>query len=110
MEYRALGRTGVQVSALCLGCMMFGGRTGPEESAAIIDRALDAGINFLDTANVYGRGRSGPTLHRTHQATELSVRRHTGGAGNPRLAMARCHPIFVRGDRLTDDVQEVIRA
>lgn len=58
MEYRALGRTGVQVSSLCLGCMMFGGRTTPEESAAIIDRALDAGINFLDTANVYNAGRS----------------------------------------------------
>ncbi|HEV2123756.1 MAG TPA: aldo/keto reductase [Chloroflexota bacterium] len=58
MEYRSLGRTGVQVSALCLGCMMFGGKTEPDASYAIIDRALDAGINFLDTANVYSRGRS----------------------------------------------------
>jgi aryl-alcohol dehydrogenase-like predicted oxidoreductase len=58
MEMRAFGRTGVQVSVLCLGCMMFGGKTGPEDSYAIIDRALDAGINFLDTANVYSRGRS----------------------------------------------------
>ena len=58
MEYRPLGRTGVQVSSLCLGCMMFGGRTAADESYAIIDRALDAGINFLDTANVYSRGRS----------------------------------------------------
>jgi len=58
MEYRALGRTGVQVSELCLGCMMFGRRTGAEDSYGIIDRALDAGINFLDTANVYGRGAS----------------------------------------------------
>ena len=58
MEYRSFGRTGVKVSVLCLGCMMFGGRTGPDESYAIIDRALDAGINFLDTANVYSRGRS----------------------------------------------------
>ena len=58
MDYRSLGRTGVQVSSLCLGCMMFGGRTGPDDSYAIIDRALDAGINFLDTANVYSRGRS----------------------------------------------------
>jgi aryl-alcohol dehydrogenase-like predicted oxidoreductase len=58
MEYRSLGRTGVKVSVLCLGCMMFGGRAGPEESYAIIDRAIDAGINFLDTANVYSRGRS----------------------------------------------------
>ena len=58
MEYRNLGRTGAQVSALCLGCMMFGRRTEPDASYAIIDRALDAGINFLDTANVYGRGSS----------------------------------------------------
>ncbi len=58
MAYRTLGRTGVQVSTLCLGCMMFGGKTSPEDSYAIIDRAIDAGINFLDTANVYVRGRS----------------------------------------------------
>ncbi len=58
MEYRSLGRTGVKVSVLCLGCMMFGGKTGPEDSYAIIDRAIDAGVNFLDTANVYSRGRS----------------------------------------------------
>lgn len=58
MELRPLGRTGVRVSSLCLGCMMFGGRTEPEDSYAIIDKAIDAGINFLDTANVYSRGRS----------------------------------------------------
>ncbi len=58
MEYRALGRTGVKVSELCLGCMMFGGKTEPQDSYDIIDRAIDAGINFLDTANVYSRGRS----------------------------------------------------
>jgi len=58
MDYRALGRTGVQVSELCLGAMMFGGPTGEADSVAIIDRALEAGVNFLDTANVYSRGRS----------------------------------------------------
>jgi aryl-alcohol dehydrogenase-like predicted oxidoreductase len=58
MEYRQLGRTGVQVSALCLGCMMFGRRTSPDDSYAIIDRALDAGLNFVDTADVYARGLS----------------------------------------------------
>lgn len=58
IELRPLGRTGIQVSNLCLGCMMFGGRTTPADSAAIIDRALDAGINFIDTANVYNAGRS----------------------------------------------------
>ncbi len=58
MEYRSLGRTGVQVSALCLGCMNFGFPTPEDESMAIIDAALDKGVNFLDTANVYNRGRS----------------------------------------------------
>jgi len=58
MEYRSLGRTGMKVSPLCLGCMMFGGKTNAEDSYAIIDRAIDAGINFLDTANVYSRGNS----------------------------------------------------
>lgn len=58
MEYRLFGRTGVRVSPLCLGCMMFGGKTDLEESCRMIDRAIDAGINFLDTANVYGTGRS----------------------------------------------------
>ena len=58
VEYRQLGRTGVKVSQLCLGCLMFGGETNPADSGAIIDRALDAGINFLDTANTYHFGRS----------------------------------------------------
>ena len=58
MEYRSLGRTGVQVSALCLGCMNFGSPTPEDESLAMIDAALDQGVNFLDTANVYNRGLS----------------------------------------------------
>src|SRR4051812_8605525 len=60
MENRSLGRTGVSVSPLCLGAMMFGawGETDHEESVRIIHRALDAGINFIDTADVYSRGES----------------------------------------------------
>src|SRR5271156_845228 len=60
MEQRILGRTGVSVSKLCLGAMMFGrwGNTDHEDSIRIIDRALDAGINFIDTADVYSRGES----------------------------------------------------
>ncbi len=46
------------VSPICLGAMMFGRKTEPADGYAIIDRALDAGINFIDTANVYARGRS----------------------------------------------------
>jgi len=58
VEYRTLGRTGVMVSPLCLGAMNFGGPTSEEESIQIIARALDAGINFIDTANVYNAGES----------------------------------------------------
>ncbi|MBV9168011.1 MAG: aldo/keto reductase [Solirubrobacterales bacterium] len=60
MELRALGRTGVQVSPLCLGAMMFGawGNADHEESIRIIHRALDAGVNFIDTADVYSQGES----------------------------------------------------
>src|SRR5271169_3293960 len=60
IEYRKLGSTGVSVSPLCLGAMMFGawGNTDHADSIAIIHRALDAGINFIDTADVYSRGES----------------------------------------------------
>jgi 1-deoxyxylulose-5-phosphate synthase len=58
MQYRSLGRTGVMVSPLCLGAMNFPKPTPEDESIAIIHRALDAGINFIDTANVYNTGES----------------------------------------------------
>ena len=60
MDHRPLGRTGVQVSKLCLGTMMFGawGNTDHDDSIRIIHRALDAGINFVDTADVYSAGES----------------------------------------------------
>src|SRR5689334_2568793 len=60
MEYRVLARTGVKVSPLCLGAMMFGawGETDHDACVRIIHRALDAGINFVDTADVYSRGES----------------------------------------------------
>jgi aryl-alcohol dehydrogenase-like predicted oxidoreductase len=60
MEHRSLGRTGVSVSKLCLGAMMFGAWGNPDrdECIRIIHRALDAGINFIDTADVYAQGES----------------------------------------------------
>jgi len=60
MDYRNLGRTGVRVTPLCLGAMMFGAWGNPDhdDSIRIIDRALDAGINFIDTADVYSAGES----------------------------------------------------
>ena len=60
MDYRLLGRTGVKVSPLCLGTMMFGawGNRDHADSIRVIHRALDAGINFVDTADVYAAGES----------------------------------------------------
>ncbi|NJP88213.1 aldo/keto reductase [Nonomuraea sp. FMUSA5-5] len=60
MDHRPLGRTGVKVSPLCLGGMMFGrwGDNGPGETAKLITRALDAGVNVIDTADVYSAGES----------------------------------------------------
>jgi 1-deoxyxylulose-5-phosphate synthase len=58
MEYRNFGRTGVKVSPLCLGTMNFSDPSGEKESIEIMNRALDSGINFFDTANVYNRGES----------------------------------------------------
>jgi aryl-alcohol dehydrogenase-like predicted oxidoreductase len=55
MHYTNLGRTGLKVSRLCLGTMNFGTHTSPEDSFAIMDRALATGVNFFDTANRYGR-------------------------------------------------------
>src|SRR3954452_21697195 len=64
MEYRHLGRSGLLVSPLCLGTMNFGPQTSETDSFTIMDRALDAGINFFDTANGYGGGETENILGR----------------------------------------------
>ena len=58
MEYRQLGRSGLKVSPLCLGTMMFGAQTDEPTSRRIVGRARDQGINFIDTADAYADGRS----------------------------------------------------
>lgn len=58
MQYANLGRTGLKVSRLCLGTMNFGWQTSEVDSFAIMDRALELGLNFWDTANIYGQGKS----------------------------------------------------
>jgi len=86
VEYRNLGRTGVKVSEICLGCMMFGDWTDDEASADIIDRAIDAGVNFLDTANVYTRGASeevvGKALKRNGKRDAMVLATKVHGAMN----------------------------
>ena len=64
MEYSLLGRTGVRVSRLALGTMTFGGEADEETAAALLKRARDGGVNFIDTADVYKDGRSEEILGR----------------------------------------------
>jgi aryl-alcohol dehydrogenase-like predicted oxidoreductase len=73
MEYRTLGQAGVRVSPLCLGTMMFGGPTEEADSIRIVHRALDAGINFIDTANVYNAGESERIVGRALRGKRDSV-------------------------------------
>ncbi|SDB48153.1 aldo/keto reductase [Belnapia rosea] len=71
MEYRTLGRSGLSVSRLCLGTMMFGGPTDAATSHRLIARAAEAGINFLDTADAYNGGRSEEVVGQA-----IAARRH----------------------------------
>lgn len=99
MEYRKLGSTGMVVSSLCLGTMMFGGPTDEAESIGVIHRALDAGVSFVDTANVCTRTRSEEIvgkalLGRRHEvvlATKVrfAVAPGPNGAGNSRYHIMR---------------------
>src|SRR3977135_797174 len=58
MDYRQLGRSGLQISPICLGTMMFGGATDEPTSSRIVAKAREAGINFIDTADAYNGGKS----------------------------------------------------
>ncbi len=123
MDYRSLGRTGVQVSPLTLGCMMFGGRTNLADSCTIIDRALDAGLNFLDTADAYSRGESekvtGVALKRNGQRGRiiLATKVHFGMAdddpnarGNSRRHIIEsCEQSLMRLQTDTIDLYQIHR-
>lgn len=74
MDYTHLGRTGLKVSRLCLGTMNFGDVTDEQTSAAIMNAAYDAGINFLDTADVYG-GPQKPDIEKGYGLSEEIVGR-----------------------------------
>ncbi len=96
MEYRSLGRSGLKVSPLCLGAMMFGGPTVEMESIRIIHRALDEGINFIDTANVYNNGEServvGKAIHDRRDAVVLATKgRGAMGEGPNDSGASRYH-------------------
>jgi aryl-alcohol dehydrogenase-like predicted oxidoreductase len=89
VKYRTLGRTGIKVSPYCLGAMMFGwvGNADHDESVRIIHRALDAGINFVDTADAYSRGESeeivGKALKGRRDSVVLATKAHLPMGDDP---------------------------
>ncbi len=96
MDYRTLGRSGLKVSPICLGTMMFGGATGEADAARIIDRALDGRVNFVDTADIYTEGRSEEIVgrairaNRDHWVLATKVGNPTGTGPNDR-GLSRAH-------------------
>jgi aryl-alcohol dehydrogenase-like predicted oxidoreductase len=92
MEYRTLGRTGIKVSHLCLGTMMFGAWGNPDhdESVRIIHAALDGGVNFVDTADVYSAGESeeivGSALRGRRDSVVLATKFHGSMGDDPNRA------------------------
>jgi len=107
MDYRTLGRTGVKVSTLCLGTDNFGNPTAAAEAISIIDRALEAGINLIDTSNSYANGESerivGSALERNglRQQVIIATKAHypTGNGPNDR-GNSRLHLIKACDDSL----------
>src|SRR6202171_1068914 len=116
MKYRPLGRTGVYVSELCLGTMTFGGKgfwevigkLGAKEVEGIVGSALDAGVNFIDTANVYAEGesetRTGAALKALGRPREQVVVatkvRGRMGPGPNQVGLSRAHILASIDDSL----------
>jgi len=92
IDYRRLGRRGVLVSNLCLGTMNFGWQTSEKDSFAIMDRALELGINFFDTADVYGWSQH-------HGATEEIIGRWLAQEGGRRETVVLATKVFNMMDR-----------
>ncbi len=113
MQYRTLGQSGVKVSPLCLGTMMFGGPTEEATAHRIIDAAADQGVNFIDTANVYEQGRSeeivgrGIAARRRHWVLATKLANPAGPGPNGR-GLSRRHAMDAVDDSLkrlgTDEI------
>ena len=90
MEFRKLGNTGLKVSEVGIGCNNFGGRMDQEQTQAVVDKAIDEGVNLFDTADVYGSTKSELFLGKA-----LAGRRHDVivatkfGMGSPDAVLAR---------------------
>jgi aryl-alcohol dehydrogenase-like predicted oxidoreductase len=105
MQYRNLGRSGLKVSPLCLGTMMFGAATDEPTARRIVDRAREQGVNFIDTANVYADGRSEEitgraiAAHRDHWVLATKLANPTGPGPNDR-GLSRTHAFRAVRDSL----------
>ena len=116
MEYRSLGRSGLKVSPLCLGTMMFGAQTDEPTARRIIDTAATQGVNFIDTADVYAAGRSEEVVGRAIAdkrdwwilATKAAQPTETGpnGRGTSRRHLQRAVEASLR--RLGTDVIDLL--
>ena len=105
MEYRRIGRSGLKVSEVCLGTMSFGTQIGEDEAAPIVDLAFDAGINFFDTADGYGKGASEEILGkllkgRRRQAVLATKFFNPMGPGPNDSGMSRVHVMNAIEDSL----------
>lgn len=82
MHYTTLGKTGEKISEMCLGTMMFGGRADEAESRRIMDMAIDHGVTFIDTAAMYGDGRTeeivGRCIHGKRDGLFITTKVHKG--------------------------------
>jgi len=96
MDYRNLGSTGVKVSPVCLGTMMFGGQTNEADSIAIMHKAIDEGVNFFDSADMYNAGESEVVvgkaiIDRREQVVLATKGRNRMGDGPNALGGSRLH-------------------
>ncbi len=107
MDYVRLGASGLMVSPVCLGTMMFGDRTDASHSQRIIDAAREAGVNFIDTADAYARGESerivgaGIKSHRRHwllatKAGNVLTRKPVDGGSSRRWLLMACDDSLAR--------------
>jgi aryl-alcohol dehydrogenase-like predicted oxidoreductase len=116
MQYRNLGASGLKVSPLCLGTMMFGGATDEATAQRIVDSATEQGINFIDTANVYNDGRSEEitgraiAANRSHWVLATKFANPTGTGPNDR-GLSRVHAfraVHASLQRLGTDVIDIL--
>ena len=113
MEYRSLGRSGLKVSPLCLGTMMFGGVTDEPTAARIVDKARSQGINFIDTADGYSGGESESVVgrairdHRAWWVLATKIANPTGAGPNARGLSRRQVNHAVEGSLKRLGVEEI---